>query len=139
MNLFDGVCEETVRNMLFESNHCAIRDLILNSSSRVKNSVMLSTILHKEHNFKLRHLIRDAIKTPNDISSMIKRALDVYHVKNCVPMAIKRGVADSFNIVSAAKLLERYSYQPSIRDIMRIVHPKPIPERVALFQQLYNR
>jgi len=73
----------------------------------------------------MRAVVRDVIQRADQITDLYAVALSVFKEKGKIPMAIKRGVADSFCKFSEYQF-QKYNRDGSVKlsDVLRIVHPK---------------
>ena len=86
----------------------------------------------------MRNVICDAIQRADQITDMYAVALGIFGDKKNIPMAIKRGTADAFNKFNEYQF-GKWNRQNSVkfRDVLRIVHPKPInAEQGELFARI---
>lgn len=74
----------------------------------------------------LRKAIANTIQRVDEITDMYAYALQVFGDKKAVPLAIKKGVADSFNKFDEYQFgkYKGKGKQLSVKDVLRIVHPK---------------
>lgn len=85
-----------------------------------------------------RQLVCDVIQRADQVTDLYAYALEVFGGKNKIPMAIKRGVADSMNKFTEYQLA-KYQRDGSVklRDVLRIVHPVAKNEtQGALFEKV---
>jgi len=86
----------------------------------------------------LRSVICNIIGRADHITDMYSVALMIFGDKKNIPMAIKRGVADSFNKFNEYQF-GKYNRSNAVkfRDVLRIVHPKPsTPEQGMIFNRI---
>jgi hypothetical protein len=87
----------------------------------------------------MRALVRDVITRADELTELYGYALSVFGNKKCIPLAIKKGVADAFNKFDEYQLAKYNggSRNIKLRDLLRIVHPVPKDEaQSALFAKL---
>jgi len=85
-----------------------------------------------------RQMVTDVIQRADQITDMYAVALAVFGDKKSVPMSIKRGVADAFNKFNEYQFA-KYNRNGVVkmRDVLRIVHPKPTSEdNGQIFQKI---
>lgn len=75
----------------------------------------------------MRNLVKDVISRADELTELYGYSLTVFGNKKCVPLAIKKGVADAFNKFDAYQFAKYNGGSKSltIKDLMRIVHPVP--------------
>lgn len=83
-----------------------------------------------KHYANMRSLVRDVITRADELTELYGYALKVFGDKKCIPLAIKKGVADAFNKFDAYQLGKYNGGSKSIafKDLLRIVHPTPCDE-----------
>lgn len=86
----------------------------------------------------MRQLVCDVIQRADQVTDLYAYALEVFGGKNKIPMAIRRGVADSMNKFTEYQLA-KYNNGGTVklRDVLRIVHPVAKNEaQGALFEKV---
>ena len=89
----------------------------------------------------MRSLVRDVISRADELTELYGYALSIFGNKKCVPMAIKKGVADAFNKFDEYQLAKYNggSRNIKLKDLLRIVHPTPKDEaQSAIFAKIMN-
>ncbi len=87
----------------------------------------------------MRSLVRDVINRADELTELYGYALTVFGNKKCIPMSIKKGVADAFNKFDAYQYGKYNGGNKSLsfKDLLRIVHAKPdTDERSAIFHRI---
>ena len=90
----------------------------------------------------MRSLVRDVINRADELTELYGYALTVFGNKKCIPMSIKKGVADAFNKFDAYQYGKYNGGNKSLsfKDLLRIVHAKPdTDERSAIFHRIMTR
>lgn len=84
--------------------------------------------VHKKSYANMRNLVKDVISRGDELTELYGYSLTIFGNKKCVPMAIKKGVADAFNKFDAYQFAKYNGGSKSltIKDLMRIVHPVPV-------------
>lgn len=90
--------------------------------------------------FSLRHYLSECIQRVDELTDGYAYALRVFGDKGSVPLSIKKGVADAFNKFDAYQF-GKYDRDGDLklRDLLRIVHAKPVDaEHARIFNGLVN-
>jgi hypothetical protein len=86
----------------------------------------------------MRKLVSDVIQRADQITDLYSYALTVFGDKKFIPLAIKKGVADSFNKFDAYQF-GKYNRAGAVkfRDLLRVTHPTPDSEtRQVIFNKI---
>lgn len=102
--------------------------------------VELAAVLReaKLHVSGMRNLVSDVIQRADQLTDLYAYALTVFGDKKAIPMAIKKGVADSFSKFDAYQF-GKYNRDGALKfkDLLRVTHPTPRDEaRAAIFQKI---
>lgn len=130
-------------NLDFIANTIVFARSTMNIRSMPVAMVVLFANSLRENNVQyplLRTVVRDVIQRADQITDLIAFALSVFGSKNKIPLAVRRGVADSFNKFNEYTFA-KYNRSNGIKftDVMRIVHPKPANENMSvIFDKLMN-
>lgn len=94
---------------------------------------------------QMRKLVSDVIQRPDEITDMMSYALavfgenvDINNRKKMVPVAIFKGIGDSFAKFSEYQIA-KYNQSKSVKfsDVLRVVHPKSkTPEQADIFDKI---
>lgn len=102
-------------------------------------TVELSKIL-RDKNLQLngfKDAVSYLIQRADELTDMYAYALTVFGSKSKIPLAIKKGVANAFNKFDAYQL-GKYNRSEGLkfRDLLRIVHPKPVD---IIHAEIFNK
>lgn len=88
----------------------------------------------------LRSAVSQVISRVDELTDLYAYALTVFGSKQAVPLSLKKGVADAFNKFDAYQFAKyNRSEGLKLRDLLRIVHPKPADMvRAEIFNKIKN-
>lgn len=82
------------------------------------------------HGFK--GYIEAEIESVDDLVTTYSYALKIFGSKRYIPLAIKKGVAQSFNKFSEEQFKQHQEGEISLSDLLRVIHPEPKNEEMSL-------
>lgn len=102
-------------------------------------TVQLAKIL-REHGLQLdgfKEAVSYLIQRADELTDLYAYSLTVFESKNKIPMSIKKGVAEAFNKFDSYQM-GKYNRSEGLtfKDLLRIVHPKPVDE---IHAEIFNK
>lgn len=117
-------CEFIANVILFVRSHIGLRTLPIVMTVQFANALRINNFQWKP----FRYLVTETIQRADDITEMFAYSENIFKTKKSIPLALKKGIADSFLKFDEYQLQKynRQGREKKLRDVMCVTHPKPV-------------